>query len=106
VSQLSTLCLESLILRTPVIIPLFSTTYEFKINYEDAFNYLTHLNGLQTINEVRLAHKSDDLIGLISEVAQSQDRFDYRIEWFCKMSDFSEELWKLVNRVRSNDCKK
>jgi hypothetical protein len=99
VSQLSTLCLESLILRTPVIIPLFSTTNEFKINYEGAFNYLTHFNGIHTINEVRLARNSDDLIGLISKVVQSQDRFDYRIEWFCKISDFSEELWKLVDSV-------
>lgn len=99
VAQLSTLCLESLILKTPVVMPLFSAKKQHYIGYDKAYHYLTHFNGMQAINEVFPVYNLSDLCKVIQEVTAAQFPFNARLDWFCTPERFSDNLWDLVLKV-------
>jgi hypothetical protein len=90
VSQMSTLCIESLAIGTPVIIPTFSA-YRGAFNFEQAVNSLPHFVGVTLISGVSLARHETDLRNHI--IKSIMNRISPgSVEWFCSDVTFSDEI--------------
>lgn len=99
ITQYSTLCLEALILRVPVLIPTFRfSDKEFNsTQYESSFHHLSCLSLIDSVNFVRTF---DELRVFVSGFEiNTKPYLTPRIDWICKETNFAQKIYSIVQTL-------
>ncbi len=96
ISHLSTLCLESLLLKTPICIPTFIGSKK-AFNWQTALNSLEHYKGFQLAQGVTIATSLESLTKTVSDSQIKQNLQNTNLNWIVRCRPFSESLLELLN---------
>lgn len=102
VSQLSTMCLDALLLDVPVCMPLF-TRQDYLFGYKEAFQQLTHFAGLQLIPELVPVYSEKEFSSTLRQLLNESFYFRSNLHWVCAKTNFAKTFTGMLDLSNLSD---
>jgi hypothetical protein len=102
ISHLSTLCLESLFVGTPVCIPLFIAE-DKKFNWKQALDGLEHYKGFRLIRDVSAPSDVDEFNKVMKNLPTVSLEGGVDLSWFCSKRPFFDSFKTVILEAQAND---